>query len=124
MNYKGNNNEDNSLNNKIINAFNALVVNMDPNTLLNKDDQAIIYYILYGKIELNNITTIALKLANKVYSYAVITIDIITDTFFTNTDLFIYNTTLYYTFIRFINIIINIKASKYFTAKYSQFFAL
>ena len=97
---------------------------MDPNTLLNEDNQATVYYTLYSEIEPDNTTTIALELANRVYSHAVITINIITDAFPTNTDLFIYNTTLYYTFIRFINIIINIKASKYFTAKYSQFFAL
>ena len=38
MDYKGDNNKDNSLDNKITNIFNALVVNMDPNILLNKDD--------------------------------------------------------------------------------------
>ena len=119
MNYKGNNNKDNNLNNKITNIFNALVVNIDPSTLLNKDNQTTAYYTLYGKIKLNNITTIALELANRVYTYAVITINTITDIFPINIDLFIYNTTLYYTFIKFIGIIINTKASKYFTVKYS-----
>jgi len=38
MDYKGDNNEDNDLDNEITNAFNALVVNMDPSTLLNEDD--------------------------------------------------------------------------------------
>jgi hypothetical protein len=38
MDYKGDNNENNNLNNKITDAFNALVVNMDFDTLLNKDD--------------------------------------------------------------------------------------
>jgi len=38
MDYKGNNNKDNNENDKITNAFNALVINMDPNTLLNKDN--------------------------------------------------------------------------------------
>jgi hypothetical protein len=38
MDYEGDNNEDNNLDNKITDAFNALVVNMDPNTLLDKDD--------------------------------------------------------------------------------------
>jgi hypothetical protein len=38
MDYKGDNNEDNDLDNEIIDAFNALVVNIDPSTLLNKDN--------------------------------------------------------------------------------------
>ena len=38
MDYKGNNNKDNDLNNEITNAFNALVINIDPNTLLNEDN--------------------------------------------------------------------------------------
>ena len=38
--------------------------------------------------------------------------------------MFIYNITLYYTFIKFIGIIINIKASKYSIIEYSQFFIL
>ena len=59
-------------------------------------------------------TTIALELANRVYSYAVTTI---------NTNPFAYNTTLYYTSIKFIGIIINTRASKYYTAGYSQFLA-
>ena len=80
---------------------------MDPNTLLNKDNQTTAYYTLYSKIELDNITTIALELVNKVYSYAVITINIIINAFPTNIDLFIYNITLYYTFIKFKALIIN-----------------
>ena len=97
MDYKGDNDKDNNLNNKITNAFNTLVVNIDPNTLLNKDNQAIVYYTLYSKIELDNITTIVLKLANRVCSHAVITINTMIDAFSTNTDLFAYNMTLYYT---------------------------
>jgi len=38
MDYKGNDNEDNDLDNKITNVFNALVINMDPSTLPNKDN--------------------------------------------------------------------------------------
>jgi len=38
MDYKGDNNKDNKLDDKITNAFNALVVNIDPSTLLNEDD--------------------------------------------------------------------------------------
>jgi len=38
MDYKGDNNKDNNEDNKITNAFNALVINIDPNTLLNKDN--------------------------------------------------------------------------------------
>ena len=97
---------------------------MDPNTLLDKDDQATVYYILYSEIEPDNITATALELANRVYSHVVITINIITDIFFTNTDPFIYNMILYYTSIKFMGIIINIKASKYFTVGYSQFLTL
>ena len=97
---------------------------MDPNTLLDKDDQATAYYTLYGEIEPDNITAIALELANRAYSYAVITINTTINAFFTDTDPFTYNTTLYYTSTKFINIIINIKASKYFIVKYSQFFTL
>ena len=70
-------------------------------------------------IELNNITTIALELANKVCSYIIIIINTTTDAFPTNIDLFAYNITLYYTSIQFIGIIIDTKASKYFTAEYS-----
>ena len=64
-------------------------------------------------------TTIALELANRVYNYIVITINIITNIFPTNIDLFVYNITLYYTFIKFIGIMINIGVSKYSTAGYS-----
>ena len=102
MDYEGNNNKNNNLDNKITNAFNTLVVDIDPNTLLDKDDQATAYYTLYGEIELDNITTIALKLANKAYSYAVITINTIIDIFPTNTNLFIYNITSHYTSYRLI----------------------
>jgi len=38
MDYEGDNNEDNNKDNEITNVFNALVINMDPNTLLNKDN--------------------------------------------------------------------------------------
>ena len=79
---------------------------------------------MYSEIKLDNITIIVLKLANRVYSYIVITINIIIDTFPTNIDLFVYNITLYYTSIKFIAIIIDTKASKYFITGYSQFFAL
>ena len=97
---------------------------MDPSTLLNKDNQAIVYYTLYGKIKLDNITATALELANRVYSYAVITINTITDAFLTDIDPFIYNITSRYTSIKFIGIIINTKASKRSIAGYSQFFTL
>jgi hypothetical protein len=76
-------------------------------------------YTLYSKIELDNATIIALKLVNRVYSYAVTTINIITDAFPTDIDLFVYNITLYYTSIKFIGIIINIKASKRSIVGYS-----
>ena len=124
MDYEGNNNKNNNKNNKITNVFNILVVNIDPSTLLDKDDQVIIYYTLYSKIKLDNITTTALELANRVYSYAVITINTTTNAFLTNTDPFAYNTTLYYTSIKFMGIIIDTKAFKYFIAGYSQFFIL
>ena len=88
---------------------------MDPSTLLNKDDQITVYYTLYNKIKLDNITAIALELANRAYSYAVTTINI---------DLFAYNITLYYTFIKFIGIIINTKAFKYSIVEYNQFLML
>ena len=91
---------------------------MDPNTLLNKDNQAIVYYTLYGKIKLDNITAIALELANRAYSHAVTTINTITDIFYTKIDPFTYNTTLRYTSIKFIGVIINTKASKRSTAGY------
>ena len=64
-----------------------------------------------GRIKLNNATITALKVANKAYSYAVITINTIINIFPTNTDTFIYNITLYYTFTKFIGIIINTKAA-------------
>ena len=92
---------------------------MDPSTLLNKDDQAIVYYTLYGKIKLDNITAIALELANRAYSHAVITINTIIDTFLTDIDLFTYNITLRYTSIKFIGVIINTGASKRSIAGYS-----
>jgi hypothetical protein len=38
MDYKGNNNKDNNEDNKTTNTFNALVVNIDPSTLLNEDN--------------------------------------------------------------------------------------
>ena len=116
--------KNNNLDNEITNIFNALVVNIGPDTLLDKDDQAIVYYTLYGEIKLDNITTIASELANKVYSYIVITINTTTDVFFINIDLFIYNITSYYTSIKFMGIIINTKASKHSIAGYSQFLTL
>jgi len=92
---------------------------MDPSTLLNEDDQTIVYYTLYSKIKLDNTTAIALELANRVYSHVVITINTIIDAFPTNIDPFAYNITLYYTSIRFIGIIINTRASKRSIAGYS-----
>ena len=124
MDYKGNNNKDNKLNNEITNIFNALVINIDFSILLNKDNQAIIYYTLCGKIKLNNITIIVLKLTNRAYNHIVITINTIINTFPINIDLFIYNITLHYTSIKFIGIIINTKTFKYFTAGYNQFLVL
>ena len=97
---------------------------MDPDTLLNKNNQATAYYTLYGEIELNNTTAIALKLANRVYSHAVITINTTIDIFPTNIDLFAYNITLYYTSTKFMGIIIDTKASKHFIVGYSQFLTL
>jgi len=38
MDYKGDDNEDNNKDNEITNAFNALVINIDPSTLLNEDN--------------------------------------------------------------------------------------
>jgi hypothetical protein len=119
MDYKGNNNKDNDSDNKTTNAFNALVVNMDPGTLLDEDDQAIVYYTLYSEIELDNATAIALELANRAYSHVVTTINTMTDVFYTKTDLFTYNTTLRYTSIKFIGVIINTRASKRSIAGYS-----
>src|SRR5882757_6645625 len=111
--------KDNDLDNKTTDVFNALVVNMDPSTLLDEDDQAIVYYTLYSEIELDNTTAIALELANRVYSHAVITINTIIDIFHTNIDPFTYNTTLRYTSTKFIGIIINTRASKRSIAGYS-----
>ena len=91
---------------------------------MDKDDQAIVYYTLYGKIKLDNATVIALELANRAYSYTVIAINTIIDAFLTDTDPFAYNTTLYYTFTKFMGIIIDTRASKHSTAGYSQFFIL
>ena len=124
MDYKGNSNKDNNSNNKITDVFNTLVIDMDPDTLLNKDNQAIVYYTLYSEIEPDNITTTALELANKVYSYIVITINATIDIFYTNINLFVYNITLYYTSIKFMGAIIDIKAFKYFIAEYNQFLTL
>ena len=92
---------------------------MDPNTLLDEDDQAIVYYTLYGEIELDNATAIALELANRVYSHVVTTINTTIDAFPTNIDPFAYNITLYYTSIKFIGIIIDTRASKYYIVGYS-----
>jgi hypothetical protein len=38
MDYKGDDDKDNNLDNKITDAFNTLVVDMDPSTLLDKDN--------------------------------------------------------------------------------------
>ncbi len=119
MDYKGNNNKDNGKDNKIINIFNTLVVNIDFSTLLDKDNQAIVYYTLYSEIKLDNATTIALKLANRVCNYVVIIINTTIDIFPTNTALFIYNITLYYTSTKFMGIIINTRTSKYSIVGYS-----
>ena len=97
---------------------------MDPSTLLDEDDQAIVYYTSYSKIKLDNATAIALELANRVYSHVVITINTKIDIFYTKIDLFTYNTTLRYTSIKFIGIIINTRASKCSIVGYSQFLIL
>jgi hypothetical protein len=91
---------------------------MDPNTLLNEDNQTTVYYTSYGEIELDNATAIALELANRAYSHAVITINTIIDAFHTKTDPFTYNITLYYTSIKFIGVIIDTRASKRSIAGY------
>ena len=91
---------------------------------MDEDDQATAYYTLYGEIKLDNITTIASELANRVYSYIVTTINTIIDAFPINIDPFTYNITSYYTSTKFMGIIINIKASKYFIVGYSQFLIL
>jgi len=38
MDYKGDDDEDNNKDDEITDIFNALVINMDPNTLLNEDN--------------------------------------------------------------------------------------
>ena len=38
MDYKGDDDKDNDLDNEITDVFNALVVNIDPSTLLDKDN--------------------------------------------------------------------------------------
>jgi len=38
MDYEGDDDEDNNKDDEITNVFNALVINIDPNTLLNEDD--------------------------------------------------------------------------------------
>jgi hypothetical protein len=70
------------------------------------------------------VTAIALKLANRVYSHAVIIINTTTDAFPINIDPFVYNTTLHYTFTKFMGIIINTEASKCFIVGYNQFLIL
>ena len=97
---------------------------MDPSTLLDEDDQITVYYTLYGEIKPDNATVIALKLVNRAYSYIVTTINTTIDAFPTNTDLFVYNITLYYTSTKFMGIIIDIKASKYSIVGYNQFLIL
>jgi len=124
MDYKGNDDKDNNKDNEITNTFNALVVDMDSSTLLDKDNQATVYYTLYNEIELDNITATALELANKACSHAVITINTIIDVFPTNIYLFTYNITLYYTSIKFMGIMIDTRASKHSIAGYSQFLVL
>jgi len=112
MDYKGDDDKDNNKDDKITDAFNALVINIDPNTLLNKDNQTIVYYTLYSKIELDNATAIALELASRAYSHVVTTINTIIDAFTTNTDPFAYNITLRYTSIKFMGVMIDTRASK------------
>ena len=90
---------------------------VNPSTLLNKDDQATVYYTLYSKIKLNNTTATALKLANRAYSHVITTINTTTNAFPTNTDLFTYNIILRYTSTKFIGIILDTKASKYFYSR-------
>jgi hypothetical protein len=92
---------------------------MDPSTLLDKDNQATVYYTSYGKIELDNATATALELANRAYSHVVTTIDTTIDAFHTKTDLFTYNITLRYTSIKFIGVIIDTRASKRSIVGYS-----
>ena len=119
INYEGNNNGDNSEDNEITNTFNALVVDIDFSALLDKNNQTTVYYTLYSKIKLKNVTATALKLANKAYNHVITTINIITDTFSIDADPFTYNTTLHYTSVKFIGIMIDTKALKCSTVGYS-----
>ena len=57
------------------------------------------------------------------YKYIVITINTITDIFPTDTDPLVYNTTLCYTSIKFMGVIIDTRASKRSTVGYGQFLA-
>ena len=124
MDYEGNNNKDNDSDDKTTDVFNALVVNIDPSTLLNKDDQAIVYYTSYGEIKLDNVTATALELANRVYSHAVTTINTTTDVFHTKIDLFTYNTTLHYTSTKFMGVMNDTRASNRSIVRYGQFLTL
>ena len=86
---------------------------------MDKDNQATVYYTLYSEIESDNTTTTALELANRAYSYAITTINTTINVFPTNTDLFMYNTTLCYISTKFIGIMIDTRASKCSIAGYS-----
>ena len=91
---------------------------------MDEDNQATVYYTLYGKIELDNVTAIALELVNRVYSYAVTTLNTTINVFPTDTNPFAYNMTLRYNSTKFIGVIIDTRASKCFIVRYSQFFVL
>jgi len=74
---------------------------------------------LYSEIKLDNVTAIALELANRAYSHVVTTINTIIDAFLTNIDPFAYNTTSRYTSIKFIGVIIDTRAFKCSIVGYS-----
>ena len=79
---------------------------------------------MYSKIKLDNATATALKLANRACSHTVTATNTTIDAFLINTDPFIYNMTLHYTFTKFIGVIIDTRASKCFIAGYGQFLTL
>jgi len=124
IDYKGDDDKDNDEDDEITDAFNALVIDMDPNTLLNEDNQTTVYYTSYGEIELDNATATASELANRAYSHAVTTINTTTDAFTTNTNPFAYNTTSHYTSTKFMGVMIDTKTSKRSIVGYGQFLAL
>jgi hypothetical protein len=88
-------------------------------------ESGIVYLMVFGELTPNKTTSISIILANKAFSYLLILEDITEPTLVIDPFIYILNiSSSRYTSDVFLGIIIDIRASRKFTAGYNQFQAL